>query len=76
MDKLELINKANDLYPVGSIYIDPVFGKTEVKGKLRYFNYKHRGPTDVYKNDTITDGFGGAVYRDGIWAEILKEETT
>lgn len=71
MEKDELLKIANEKYPIGTIYIDPAYGQSTIIGVLEYYTVKDKRIADVYKVDTITDGYGGAVYRDGVFHEIV-----
>jgi len=62
IDKEALLKEARERYPIGTKYKDLLEGGIEeVKGEFKFYVYKNV----VY----ITDGYGGEVYKDGVWAE-------
>lgn len=63
----ELVEKAKEKYPIGTEYINSYGKNCTVQGILKYY-YSSEG-------NYITDGWGGSVYKNGVWAEIIKEET-
>jgi hypothetical protein len=60
----QLLQQAKENYPRGTKYMSKDYNAT-VNGELQY----HKCTSGKYM---ITDGWGGAVYDEGIWAEIVS----
>lgn len=65
-DKLLAYAKLN--YPIGTKYLDQYGYKKEVKGGFSY----HENVSFYSMSKHITDGYGGSVWKDEIWAEIVE----
>lgn len=68
----QLLQKARRDYPIGTKYLDPKRDPSsskahrQVQGELKV----HIFPDEKCM---ISDGWGGAVYHDGMWAKIYDE---
>lgn len=70
-NKEELLKKAKELYPKGTCYKSVNTRKLCIVEK-ELFIYKL--PVIIASDDFyITDGGGGTVYDNGLWAEIISE---
>jgi hypothetical protein len=60
-----LLSYAKEKYPIGTKYVGIGCNsrENEVKGELHYYSEPNK----------ITDGWGGAVYCEGRWAEIIEQ---
>lgn len=63
MNKEEVLAYANKTYPIGTKYKGQ-YGSSTVQGILKYYNHA--------SGQMVTDGYGGAVLHDGVWAEVVS----